>query len=86
MPQNGNQTRRAVAGASVIPLPGLDIGTDVSILLALLPAINERFGLSEQQLAQLHPNRKKYTFYRHYRRRQLSYRQNSHPRSRQPCA
>lgn len=29
--------------------------------LALLPAINERFGLSEQQLAQLHPNRKKYT-------------------------
>lgn len=57
-------TQRAAlsAGASVIPLPGLDIGTDVSILLGLLPAINERFGLSEQQLAQLHPNRKKYTF------------------------
>ncbi|MBT9433026.1 hypothetical protein JZM24_14450 [Candidatus Sodalis endolongispinus] len=57
-------TKRAAlsAGSSVIPLPGLDIGTDVSILLALLPAINERFGLSEQQLAQLHPNRKKYNF------------------------
>ncbi|MGL9773554.1 MAG: hypothetical protein ACR5LG_05465 [Sodalis sp. (in: enterobacteria)] len=60
-------TKRAAlsARASVIPLPGLDIGTDVSILLALLSAINERFGLSEQQLAQLHPNRKKYIFYRH---------------------
>lgn len=57
-------TRRAglSAGVAVIPIPGLDIGTDVSILLALLPMINEKFGLSAQQLEQLHPNRKKMTF------------------------
>jgi len=56
-------TRRAglSAGAAAIPLPGLDIGTDVSILMALLPAINERFGLTPQQIEALHPNRKKYT-------------------------
>ncbi len=56
-------TRRAgiSAGAAAIPIPGLDIGTDVSLLMALLPAINEKFGLSEQQINGLHPNRKKYT-------------------------
>ncbi|WP_413739380.1 hypothetical protein ACL2XQ_14955 [Sodalis sp. RH14] len=56
-------TRRAglSAGAAVIPIPGLDIGTDVSLLMALLPAINEKFGLSPTQIEQLHPNRKKYT-------------------------
>ncbi|XBS68316.1 hypothetical protein ABK905_16300 [Acerihabitans sp. KWT182] len=56
-------TRRAglSAGAAVIPIPGLDIGTDVSILMALLPTINEKFGLTPQQIDALHPNRKKYT-------------------------
>ncbi|WP_213993967.1 hypothetical protein [Sodalis sp. dw_96] len=56
-------TRRAglSAGAAVIPIPGLDIGTDVSLLMALLPAINEKFGLTPQQIDALHPNRKKYT-------------------------
>ncbi|HEY0208485.1 hypothetical protein [Acerihabitans sp.] len=56
-------TRRAglSAGAAVIPIPGLDIGTDVSLLMALLPAINEKFGLSPAQIEQLHPHRKKYT-------------------------
>lgn len=49
------------AGAAMIPLPGLDIGTDVSILMALLPALIEKFGLTPQQIEQLHPNRKKYT-------------------------
>ncbi len=57
-------TRRAglSAGAAVIPLPGLDIGADVSLLLALLPSINEKFGLTPEQIDRLHPNRKKYTF------------------------
>ena len=48
-------TRRASwsAGAAVIPLPGLDVGTDLAILLKLLPKINERFGLTPQQIDQL---------------------------------
>ncbi len=48
-------TRRATvsAGASVVPLPGLDLGTDVMILLRLLPQINERFGLSPEQIDRL---------------------------------
>jgi len=45
-------TRRASlsAGIAVVPLPGLDLGTDVAILLKLLPRINERFGLSPAQI------------------------------------
>lgn len=56
-------TRRAglSAGAAIIPIPGLDIGTDVSLLMTLLPAINEKFGLTPRQIDALHPNRKKYT-------------------------
>ena len=48
-------TRRASvsAGASIVPLPGLDLGTDVMILLRLLPQINERFGLSPEQIDRL---------------------------------
>lgn len=56
-------TRRAgiSAGAAVIPIPGLDVGTDVSLLMSLLPAINEKFGLTPEQIDKLHPDRKKYT-------------------------
>ena len=45
-------TRRASlsAGVSVVPLPGLDFGTDIAILLKLLPQINERFGLTPDQI------------------------------------
>lgn len=45
-------TRRATlsAGAAVVPLPMLDLGTDVMILLRLLPRINERFGLTPEQI------------------------------------
>jgi hypothetical protein len=48
-------TRRAVmsAGAAIVPVPGLDIGTDVAILVNLLPKVNEKFGLSEAQIATL---------------------------------
>lgn len=41
------------AGAAAIPLPGLDIGTDVALLLEMLPAINSKFGLTPQQIAQM---------------------------------
>ena len=45
-------TRRATlsAGVAVIPLPGLDVGTDVAILIKLLPRINEQFGLTHEQI------------------------------------
>ena len=48
-------TRRAAlsAGAAVIPLPGVDVGTDVAILIRLLPKINQRFGLTPGQIDQL---------------------------------
>lgn len=48
-------TRRASlsAGAAVVPIPGLDVGTDVAILLRLLPRINERFGLTPEQIEDL---------------------------------
>jgi len=48
-------TRRATmsAGAAIVPVPGLDIGTDVAILLNLLPKINEEFGLSPAQIETL---------------------------------
>lgn len=41
------------AGAAAIPLPGLDIGTDVALLVEMLPAINSKFGLTPQQIAQM---------------------------------
>jgi len=52
--------RRAAtsAGASVIPLPGLDIAADVGLLMRLLPAINRKFGLTPEQIEKLEPERK----------------------------
>jgi len=52
--------RRAAtsAGASVIPLPGLDIAADVGLLMQLLPAINKKFGLTPEQIEKLEPERK----------------------------
>ncbi|WP_447957301.1 hypothetical protein [Vreelandella sp. EE7] len=41
------------AGAAVIPIPGLDIGSDVAILLRLIPQINEQFGLTPEQIDEL---------------------------------
>jgi uncharacterized protein (DUF697 family) len=52
--------RRAAtsAGASVIPIPGLDIAADVGLLMKLLPAINRKFGLTPEQIEKLEPERK----------------------------
>ncbi|MDC7713251.1 hypothetical protein PQU96_03730 [Vogesella sp. LYT5W] len=54
-------TRRAglSAGAAVLPVPGLDIGADVSLLLEMIPAINRKFGLSPEQIEALDPQLKK---------------------------
>lgn len=39
------------AGASALPAPGVDIAADVAILLQLIPAINQRFGVAPEQIA-----------------------------------
>jgi uncharacterized protein (DUF697 family) len=54
-------TRRASlsAGVAVVPLPGLDVGTDIMILMRMLPKINRAFGLSSEQIAELDPETKK---------------------------
>lgn len=47
------------AGAAVVPIPGVDVGTDVAILMKLLPAINEKFGLTPSQIDELSPELQK---------------------------
>lgn len=50
-------TKRAglSAGAAVIPIPGMDIGADVSLLVEMIPAINRKFGLTPEQIDGLDP-------------------------------
>lgn len=48
-----NKRATASAAAAVVPLPGLDLGADVTIMMELLPAINRKFGLSPEQIDQL---------------------------------
>jgi uncharacterized protein (DUF697 family) len=47
--------RRALAGAaaSAVPVPGLDWLVDAALLSKLMPAINEEFGLTPEQLDRL---------------------------------
>lgn len=54
-------SRRALvsAAAAVVPIPGVDVSTDVAILLQLIPAINEEFGLSPTQINELSPELQK---------------------------
>lgn len=51
-------TNRALAAAatSIVPIPGLDIAADIGLLTNLLAQVNERFGLSEAQIARLDPS------------------------------
>ncbi|MFI0472512.1 hypothetical protein ACGLWX_07295 [Halomonas sp. HMF6819] len=48
-----NRSSSLSAGAAIIPIPGVDIGSDVAILLRLIPQINERFGLTPEQIDDL---------------------------------
>jgi hypothetical protein len=52
--------RRALAGAAAgaVPIPGLEWLVDAALLSRLIPAINEEFGLSPEQIARL-PKRKR---------------------------
>jgi len=53
-------TQRALlaAGVAVLPVPGLDWLTDVGLLVKLLPQISEAFGLSQEQVQRLAPERR----------------------------
>jgi uncharacterized protein (DUF697 family) len=57
--------RRALvsAGASLVPVPGLDIAADISVLMSLITRINQEFGLSPRQIERLDINTKT-TLYR----------------------
>jgi uncharacterized protein (DUF697 family) len=49
--------RASVSGAAaVIPLPGVDIGSDVALLLEMIPTISRRFGLSQEQIEAQDPH------------------------------
>jgi len=56
----GMVRRRAALAAlgAFIPLPGVDLITDVAVLLSAIEDINRRFGLTEAQVAALSPTRK----------------------------
>jgi uncharacterized protein (DUF697 family) len=46
--------RAAMSGLAVlVPIPGTDIAADIGMLMELLPAINQRFGLTQEQIGQL---------------------------------
>jgi uncharacterized protein (DUF697 family) len=57
-------TRRALisAGASVVPLPGVDIAVDVSVLTSMIVDINTAFGLTPEQIDRLAPRRKTFAY------------------------
>lgn len=50
--------RAALAAAtSLIPIPGIDLATDLAMLTRLINRINEHFGLSEEQIGRLSSQR-----------------------------
>ncbi len=57
-------TRRALisAGASVVPLPGIDVAVDITVLIRMLEEVNQRFGLTPAQIEQLAPQRRLFAY------------------------
>jgi uncharacterized protein (DUF697 family) len=53
-------TKRALlaAGVATLPVPGLDWLTDIGVLAKLLPEISEAFGLTQEQVERLAPERR----------------------------
>jgi uncharacterized protein (DUF697 family) len=51
-------TKRSLmaAGAAVLPIPGVDIVADISLLTAMLPEISKRFELDHEQVEKLEPH------------------------------
>ena len=52
-------TQRALlaAGVAAVPVPGLDWLTDIGVLLKVIPEINQKFGLTPEQIERLAPDR-----------------------------
>ena len=52
--------RRAAisAGVSAVPIPGVDVVSDLTLFKKLVDDVNAAFGLTEQQIDQLQPNHK----------------------------
>lgn len=50
--------RRAAmaAGVAAVPLPGVDVVTDVGMFARLVEDTNRAFGLSEEQIGRMHPS------------------------------
>lgn len=46
------------AATSLIPLPGIDLATDLAVMTCLIGRINEEFGLSKQQIDRLSGQRR----------------------------
>ena len=46
------------AASSLIPLPGIDLATDLAVMTRLIRRINSEFGLSEQQIDRLSGQRR----------------------------
>ena len=56
-------TRAGLSGAAaVIPVPGADVGADITLLIEMIPNINRKFGLSAEQIDDLDPKIKQLIF------------------------
>ena len=51
-------TKRSLmaAGAAVVPIPGVDIVADISLMTTMLPEISRRFELDHEQVDKLEPH------------------------------
>jgi len=57
-----NQRALLAAGVAALPVPGIDWLTDVGVLLKVIPEINQRFGLTPEQIERLAPDRQVVVF------------------------
>ena len=50
------------AGASLVPVPGLDVAVDLGVMIRMIDSINQEFGLSHEQLLLLRTRERLATF------------------------
>jgi len=57
-------TQRALlaAGVAAVPVPGIDWLTDFGVMLKVIPEINQKFGLTPEQIERLAPDRQVVVF------------------------
>ena len=56
--QRVRQRAMLAAGVAMVPIPGIDVITDIGVLVKLLPEISAAFGLSKEQVERLAPDRR----------------------------